>query len=178
LAHLEEENIRAELQRLASTDPLTGVLNRRRLLEIAGESFYRLRRYHRPCSILVMDLDGFKKVNDTLGHQQGDSMLIRFAESVYHEKRAGDALGRMGGDEFCLVLPETQSKVATALAERILQNCGNIVAADDKQQVNVTVSIGISEARHDDSSLDSVFARADAALYAAKHGGRNRWETA
>lgn len=176
LVRREEEQIRAELQRMASTDPLTGVLNRRWLLELASESFYRYRRYHRPFTILVMDLDGFKNVNDTLGHQKGDRLLIEFTQTVAREKRLTDALGRMGGDEFCLVLPETSTGVATVVADRILINCKNLTATDGEQSVTVTVSIGISQVHSDDATLDAVFSRADKALYAAKHRGRDRWQ--
>jgi diguanylate cyclase (GGDEF)-like protein len=178
LIRREEEQIRSELQRMASTDPLTGILNRRWLLELASGSFYRYRRYRRPFSILVMDLDGFKNVNDTLGHQKGDQLLIEFAQTVAREKRTADALGRMGGDEFCLVLPETEAGEATALAERILANCKHLTATDGEQSVTVTVSIGISQVRPGDATLDSIFARADKALYASKHSGRDRWQIA
>lgn len=176
LVRREEEQIRSELQRLASTDPLTGILNRRWLLELASESFYRYRRYRRPFTILVMDLDGFKNVNDTLGHQKGDKLLIEFTQTVSREKRVTDALGRMGGDEFCLVLPETLTAEATALAERILTNCKHLTASDGETSVTVTVSIGISQVHHEDATLDSIFSRADKALYASKHTGRDRWQ--
>jgi diguanylate cyclase (GGDEF)-like protein len=176
IARRNEDKIRVELQRLASTDPLTGVLNRRRLLELAAEAFYRFRRYKRPFTIMVMDLDGFKNINDTLGHQQGDSVLVQFAESANREKREADALGRMGGDEFCLVLPETLPRSASVLANRIIKKCEEIRPGGGALVVNVTVSIGISQIREEDGTLDTLFARADAALYIAKQSGRNRLE--
>jgi diguanylate cyclase (GGDEF)-like protein len=175
LARREEARTQAELTRLASTDPLTGVFNRRRLLELANDAFFRYRRYQRPFSILVMDLDGFKMVNDTFGHQQGDVILIDFARSVTLEKREADALGRMGGDEFCLVLPETAPGSAVVLAERLLARCGDIRLSDSIHEVHVTVSIGITDARMEDTALDALFSRADTALYQAKHDGRNRY---
>lgn len=178
LARHEEARARSELVRLASTDPLTGVYNRRRLLELAGEALYRNRRYGRPFSIMVMDLDGFKKVNDTFGHHQGDAVLTQFAAAVTEQKREGDALGRMGGDEFCLLLPETDPQAAAVLAARILEGCGNIELEDTLHHVHVTTSIGISHAQPGDQTLDPIFARADAALYKAKHKGRNRYEIA
>jgi diguanylate cyclase (GGDEF)-like protein len=178
LARHEEERVQAELQRLASTDPLTGVYNRRRLLELAGDALYRFRRYCRPFTIMIMDLDGFKAVNDTFGHHQGDAVLVGFAGSISAEKREADALGRMGGDEFCLVLPETTTDAAVSLAERILLHCGNISLSDTINEVHVTTSIGISQANASDTSLDPLFARADAALYSAKHSGRNRYASA
>lgn len=175
LSHLEEETIRSELERLASTDPLTNVLNRRRLLELAGEAFYRYRRYGRPFSVMLMDLDGFKLVNDTFGHHQGDAVLVQFAQAVAGEKRELDALGRMGGDEFCLVLPETVPEAAGVLAERIINACSTWELNDTGKQVQVTVSIGVSQVQPEDASLDAVFARADTALYQSKNQGRNRW---
>lgn len=176
IARKEEARVHAELKRLASTDPLTGVYNRRRLLELAGEAFYRYRRYSRPFTILVMDLDGFKNVNDTFGHQQGDEVLISFVRALNEEKRKADALGRMGGDEFCLVLPETTPEAAARLADRILHVCGDMTLTGNGQEVHVTTSIGITQPLPGDSSLDPLFARADAALYRAKHKGRNRYE--
>jgi diguanylate cyclase (GGDEF)-like protein len=175
-AHREEWFARQELEHLAATDPLTGVYNRRRLLELAGDAFYRFKRYSRPFSILLMDMDGFKMVNDTFGHQQGDQVLIQFSQMVCAEKRAADALGRMGGDEFCLVLPETPPQSASAMAQRILSHCSNLEPNGNALDVCVTVSIGVSQVLTEDTSLDSVFARADAALYQAKNNGRNRCE--
>ncbi len=176
LARREAEKIQNDLQRLASTDPLTGVLNRRRLFELAGETFYRFKRYGRPFTIMIMDLDGFKNLNDTLGHQQGDAVLIQFTEAISGEKREADVLGRMGGDEFCLVLPETLPKAASALAGRIIKKCEEIAPGGVVLEVYVTVSIGISQILPEDSTLDTLFSRADAALYRAKNGGRGRWE--
>lgn len=176
IARRKEETALTELKRLASTDPLTGVLNRRRLLELAGEEFYRFRRYGRPFSVLLMDMDGFKRVNDTFGHQHGDNVLIQFAQRLSAEKRDSDAVGRMGGDEFCIVLPETSRPAASHMAERILITCGTMMNTGGALDVPVTVSIGIAQVQAEDTSLDAVFARADVALYRAKNEGRNRVE--
>ena len=175
MARREEARVRAELLRLASTDPLTGVYNRRSLLEVTVDELYRFRRYGRPFSILVMDLDGFKTVNDTFGHHQGDLVLIDFTKAIVAEKREVDSLGRMGGDEFCLVLPETTPESAVKLAERILQRCGALELPAEQGAVRVTTSIGIAQALEGDSNPDALFARADLALYQAKNGGRNRY---
>ncbi len=175
LSHLEEGAIRAELERLAATDPLTNVHNRRRVLELAGEAFYRFHRYDRPFSVMLMDMDGFKSVNDSFGHQQGDAILVQFSQAVMHEKRELDALGRIGGDEFCLILPETLSESASVLADRIIKNCTMWQMNESDQQIRVTVSIGISHVLPEDTSLDAVFARADAALYLSKNQGRSQW---
>lgn len=175
-SHMDEEATRAELERLAATDPLTEVLNRRRIIALAADAFYRFRRYGRPFSVMLMDMDGFKTVNDTFGHQKGDAVLVQFSQIVAKEKRELDALGRMGGDEFCLILPETMPEAAGVLADRIIKNCCEWDIAQG-QKVQVTVSIGISQVQAEDTSLDAVFARADAALYQSKHHGRNQWRT-
>ncbi len=174
-AQRQEKASRIELERLASTDSLTGVLNRRSLLMVADEVFYRFRRYQRPFSILVMDLDGFKNVNDTLGHLRGDSVLVEFAELINKMRRESDALGRMGGDEFCMVLPETRQDEAKRLAERILAACREVHLTKDNCGPQLSTSIGISEVRQEDNSLDSLYTRADSALYAAKRRGRHCW---
>ncbi len=178
LARHEEARVQAELTRLATTDPLTGVFNRRRLLELADQAFYRHRRYERPFSIMLMDLDEFKKVNDTFGHMQGDAALVAFTRVVMDEKREGDAFGRMGGAEFALLLPEPALPAAAVLAGRILARCASLVLGEGAQQMRVATSIGISQAQADDQTLDSIFTRADQALYQAKHKGRSRFETA
>lgn len=173
-SRVEDKNTRQELQRLASTDSLTGAFNRRKLLELAGEAWYIFHRYQRPFSIIVMDLDGFKMVNDTFGHQQGDQVLVEFARLVMGEKRQADLLGRMGGDEFCLLLPETREYEAVSVAERILLLCQDIsINHSQALAMQVTVSIGIGEAHLEDEILDHVFSRADAALYESKHAGKN-----
>jgi diguanylate cyclase (GGDEF)-like protein len=171
----EERHMSNELHRLASTDSLTGTNNRRRLLELAGEAFYRYRRYKRPFSLIVMDLDGFKLVNDTFGHQQGDMTLVDFTRMLTAEKRETDALGRIGGDEFCLVLPETSEQEAISMAQRILLHCAEI-PINHNQALNllVTVSIGVAEACYQDLTLDNILSRADAAMYEAKNTGKNR----
>jgi len=171
----EERHMSSELHRLASTDSLTGVNNRRRVLELAGEAFYRYRRYMRPFSLIVMDLDGFKLVNDTFGHQQGDMTLVDFTRMLTSEKRETDALGRIGGDEFCLVLPETTEQEAISMAQRILQRCAEIpINHNQALDLLVTVSIGVAEASKQDITLDSILSRADAAMYEAKNAGKNR----
>lgn len=174
-----EAMIRAELERLASTDPLTGTFNRRRVLEVAGEAFSRFQRYNRPFSLMMMDLDGFKQINDTFGHQQGDVTLVEFTRMIVIQKRESDSLGRMGGDEFCLVLPETNLIEAARLADRILRHCSEMSFFKKcALTMPVSVSIGIAEALPQDLSLDSLLARADAGLYNAKNTGKNRWALA
>lgn len=175
LERIKVDAIQNDLIHLASTDSLTGLNNRRRLLEIASDTFNRFLRYKRRFSVVVMDLDGFKQVNDTFGHQQGDNTLTEFARMLSSEKRETDALGRMGGDEFCLILPETNYAEAAALGERILKKCASLTLNQNKAlSFSVTVSIGISEVSDQDKSVDYIFSRADTALYNAKNSGKNR----
>lgn len=175
ISRKQDRGVQIELQRLASTDVLTGIYNRRKLLDLASEAFYRFRRYNRPFTLLIMDLDGFKQVNDTFGHQQGDQTLVEFAQMILQEKREGDHLGRMGGDEFCLLLPETNSGEAMHVAERILTRCKDLSFNRSRALVmRVTVSIGIAEVSSKDRSVDSLYARGDAALYESKNLGKDR----
>jgi len=175
ISRKQDRSAQIELQRLASTDALTGIFNRRKLLDLAAEAFYRFRRYNRPFTLLIMDLDGFKQVNDTFGHQQGDQTLVEFTQMILQEKREGDHLGRMGGDEFCLLLPETRSAEAMHVAERILKRCKDLPFNRSRALVlQVTVSIGIAEVSTKDRSVDSLYARGDAALYESKNLGKDR----
>lgn len=175
ISHRMEVNARVELERQASTDPLTGVMNRRRILERLEEGFYHYRRYQRPFSILLMDLDGFKNVNDTFGHQVGDQVLIKFTELICTMKRESDVMGRLGGDEFCLFLPETQAGEAATVADRILALFQKKITSNDPEETIVTTSIGVSQVLPGDHSIDDLYARADLALYQAKKNGRNGW---
>ncbi|MCA1906168.1 MAG: GGDEF domain-containing protein [Desulfarculus sp.] len=163
-----------ELARLASTDPLTGILNRRSLLLAGEREFLRASRYGRPLAVLAMDLDHFKQVNDRLGHAAGDRVLVALARVLQGQLRASDALGRVGGDEFIALLPETVLEGARRVAERLRQ------AADQElrqvlggQDLALSLSVGISVSHPEDASLDELLERADLALYEAKQSGRN-----
>lgn len=178
IMHHQDAATRIELQRLASTDSLTGAYNRRRILEMAAEELYRYKRYGRPFSILLLDMDHFKRVNDTYGHQRGDMVLAGFVSAMQLEKRDADCIGRVGGDEFCMILPETQPDAAANVAGRILRRCQKILPDQDPSFDEITVSIGISQVHPEDETLDPLFARADQALYQAKDVGRNCWRMA
>lgn len=170
----EEKVFQQELQRLATTDSLTNAYNRRKLLDYALDAWYSFKRYRRPFSIIMMDLDGFKVVNDTFGHLHGDQVLVEFATLLMREKRKSDLLGRMGGDEFCLLLPETGEYEAVYFAERILSLCEELsINHNPALTTRVTVSIGIGEAQREDEMLENVFSRADTALYESKNDGKN-----
>lgn len=175
LSQYWERLARRELERLATTDGLTGILNRRRFLELAEVEFLRHQRYHRPLAFITADLDHFKRVNDQFGHQAGDAVLKSFAEHMAGCVRGQDLLGRLGGEEFGLVLPETSSEQARLVAERIRAGCDSLgLELAPGQSVSFTVSLGVSEARPGDQSLAQLMSRSDAALYQAKESGRNQ----
>lgn len=163
-----------ELKRLASTDPLTGADNRRSFLEKGERELLRARRYHHPFSVLMMDIDHFKSVNDTHGHQVGDEVLKTLVSQSNRLIRATDILGRLGGEEFAVILPETTAGTALEVCERLRVELSEIVVDSDRGPVRFTVSIGLSMCENASDTLAAIMERADAALYRAKAGGRNR----
>ena len=170
----ERRRAEAELRRMATTDPLTGLWNRRRFLELAEGELSRLRRYGRPVSVLMLDIDHFKAINDTHGHAAGDEALCRLAEWCQGELRETDHLGRLGGEEFAIVLPETGLAEAVEVAERLRLRLSGLPMRMGDADLRMTVSIGVADCREGDGSIDRALGRADRALYAAKGRGRNR----
>ncbi|MCE1191306.1 MAG: GGDEF domain-containing protein [Acidovorax sp.] len=163
------DRLRAELEQLATRDSLTNTLTRRYMDEACAAELERSRRSGQPLAFLMMDLDHFKAVNDTHGHQVGDRVLVEFAAKVQRQLRKSDLLGRFGGEEFALVLPNTSREAALQVAERIRAAC-----VPQAGEVGCTVSIGLTLGQPENDTLDKLLARADAALYQAKNTGRNR----
>jgi diguanylate cyclase (GGDEF)-like protein len=174
LARLELERARDELQVIATTDALTGLLTRRSFLELAEQDLAQARRYDRPLSLLAIDLDHFKQVNDRHGHAAGDIVLIAVAQVLRDQTRQHDRVGRIGGEELAVVLPETGLEAARQLAQRIRAHVSALRPEADGFEISVTASLGVAEARADDSSILELLKRADRALYRAKEQGRNR----
>jgi two-component system, cell cycle response regulator len=174
----ELQAARDHLARIASTDVLTELYSRRGWFEIAATEFSRSRRYNRAVSLLIVDLDFFKRVNDTYGHDAGDRVLQTFAALLRLECRQSDVVGRIGGEEFAVLLPETSLRSAQRLAGRIAAACRSLKVATAVGEVTCTCSIGISDLRPDDFTIDDVIRRADVALYEAKRSGRNCWKAA
>jgi two-component system, cell cycle response regulator len=174
---IELQATRDHLARLVSTDSLTELYSRRRWFELAMSEFGRTRRYGRALGLLVLDLDFFKRVNDTFGHDAGDRVLRAFADMLRAECRQPDIIGRLGGEEFAVLVPETSREAAQHLAARLRESCSRIVLASPAGNITCSCSIGISEVRPDDEALDSMLRRADAALYRAKRSGRNCWRS-
>lgn len=165
-----------ELARIATTDLLTGVLNRRGFMGAAGQEFTRSARYDRQLSFLAVDIDGFKAVNDTHGQGAGDAVLQAFTIAWQSVLRTTDTVGRTGGEEFTILLPETDSAQAFDLAERVRQACERVEFDFLPAGQAITVSVGVASVRTGDSSIEHALARADDALHRAKGAGRNRVE--
>jgi diguanylate cyclase (GGDEF)-like protein len=163
-----------EVERLAFTDALTGLYNRRHLFLLADREFQRARRYQLPLSAMMLDIDEFKRVNDTYGHVIGDQVLQRVADCCRKELRGVDVIGRYGGDEFVALLPETGLSAACQVAERLRKTIAERVLDTKTGRVTVTVSLGVAVLDDEHLTPESLLDRADKALYIAKQNGRNR----
>ena len=169
MAALDEARLKAE--ELARFDSLTGVLSRRAVLEALDEEVERAKRHGNGLACLMLDLDRFKTINDRYGHQFGDKALRRIAQVIAELCRAYDHLGRYGGEEFLLILPETRIEGAVAFAERV-----RLAVAEkslSQSDTRITLSIGVTEWHDEDGSSDTLIAEADHALFEAKAAGRN-----
>jgi diguanylate cyclase (GGDEF)-like protein/PAS domain S-box-containing protein len=171
----ERKKVEQELERLSQVDMLTGLVNRRRFIQLAEHELSRKRRYGGDLAVFMMDLDHFKVVNDTYGHQTGDLVLQKVGEICRDVLRDVDCVGRLGGEEFAVLLPRTDVDHAMAVAERLRETVENAsVAASHGETVRFTISIGVTTMRDDATDLDALLNQADHALHQAKHGGRNR----
>ncbi|HZE93161.1 MAG TPA: GGDEF domain-containing protein [Gemmatimonadales bacterium] len=167
------ENLRrsqALLARLVIQDQLTNVLNARAFAERLTQELDRNRRYPRPLALMYMDLDNFKVINDTHGHQTGDAVLRLVADAMRSSVRQADVVGRLGGDEFAVLMPETDAQLADAAAKRLVASLRNVF----KGTPNVTASIGVVSCTATDASTDDLLRRADQAMYDAKKMGKDR----
>jgi len=174
----ERRRAEEELRRLAVTDPLTGLSNRRRFEEEGTAELLRLKRYDVPSSLLMIDIDYFKKINDTHGHAGGDRVLTALSELCRNTLRSTDVAARLGGEEFGVLLSVTPLGGAIEIGERLRVLLGGLVVEGPDGPISFTVSVGVTTFRPDDQALDAVVRRADQALYRAKEGGRNRVEVA
>lgn len=172
-AELREKN--ATLERLSTTDAVTGLRNRRYVGEFLSLEALRATRYHTPLSVMMLDIDHFKRVNDGHGHRVGDVVLQVIADTLRSTLRATDLAGRYGGEEFLVVLPQTDLAGAETLGERVREAIeATEIEIGAASSLSVTVSIGIAELGDAGGGIESLVERADAALYAAKDAGRNR----
>lgn len=169
---LQEAN--RQLNQLATLDHLTGCANRRHFYTQAEAELSRSRRYSREMGLVIMDVDHFKPINDRFGHAAGDAVLQTLADTISEELRELDVLGRVGGEEFALLLPETPRREAVAIAERLRRRLAGLVIEHEGEQLSLTASFGVTAREPGDTSVDAIMRRADRALYEAKAGGRNR----
>lgn len=172
------DNLRAreKILSLADLDDLTGIPNRRYFRRQLTQEIERSRVYGVPLSILLIDVDDFKTINDTLGHLMGDIVLSELCGAIHGMLRSPDAISRFGGEEFAVLLPHTDSTGAAAVASRILQRVQDLSLTDaDHRPIRCTVSIGVAQLQPDDATFDGIVRRADGHLYEAKRQGKNRY---
>ncbi len=177
----ESEKLRARYEEMSVIDPLTKLYNRRYFFTEVASSLARAKRYSQSFTLLLMDLDNFKDVNDTFGHQCGDRVLISVAEILNEFTREGDTLARIGGEEFVLALPETNNEGAIKLAERIRSTIEGYELECKENTIKINISIGLSslsdfkkdEIQEDDIQVSDILRKSDLALYYVKQNGRN-----
>jgi diguanylate cyclase (GGDEF)-like protein len=168
-----------EAKRLATHDSLTGLFTRHYFFELANREYERARRYKRPLSILMMDLDDLKRINDLYGHQCGDRALQMLAHTCQTVLRQVDLIGRYGGDEYVILLPETELIKAIAAAERLRDHASQEMLENHDCKVSISVSLGVAALEDDVASVEELVDRADHAQYSAKQAGKNQvriWE--
>jgi diguanylate cyclase (GGDEF)-like protein len=173
-AYMKERDAKEMVAYLANIDPLTKGMTRHQFFNIAETEFLRFSRYRRQFSVLVLDADYFKNINDTYGHYAGDLVLRSLSLVVLEQKRAQDTYGRLGGEEFGLLLPETGLEQAKVVAERVQKAWEQTPCNMDGNLIHSTVSIGVAEAGPADKSFEDILRRADKMMYKAKEAGRNR----
>lgn len=171
---IEKKKLEKILMQKASTDPLTGILNRRAFFDTCAKEVNIAKRYKHDLSFIIIDIDYFKEVNDTYGHLNGDIVLIDVVNIIQDTIRTTDIFGRIGGEEFAVLMPQTEMLNAKILAERIRENISENESVLDGNSVSITVSIGLSFMTMEDSIIQTVLRRADLALFRAKGNGRNQ----
>lgn len=164
-----------ELRRMATTDPVTGTYNRRQFFILAEQAFQQARRYGNPFSLLTIDIDHFKQINEGYGPGVGDTVLRRLAGFLQTNLRSSDTLARYEGDQFAILLPETGLDMAAQAADRLMEGVRLLVVAGDAKPINITISVGVTALNHNlDQSLQAMLARAEEAVIEAKLAGRDR----
>jgi len=171
--HKQLQRAYISIEELSVRDTLTGAANRRKLLDVLLDEMSRCKRYGTPLSVLSLDIDFFKRVNDVYGHAAGDSALIAFVKTCQDQLRTTDMLGRIGGEEFIALLPHTPMHQATTTAQRIRSSIEELSIGYNGSSIRITVSVGVSTFKSGED-MDSLLNRADTALYQAKAEGRNR----
>jgi len=173
-AHDELEKSVGELHRLSIMDNLTNIYNRRYFFEISKKLIATASREHNPVSLLMLDIDLFKQVNDNYGHQAGDFILVGLVKELETIMRKGDVFARIGGEEFTVLLNNTSLKGAQVIAEKIRRTIENKVFSYNQTPIDITISIGVSELSTGNTCIEDLYKQADKQLYIAKNNGRNR----
>ncbi len=175
----EHKKLQAQLESMATIDSLTGMANRQAFLQRAKNEFNRARRYSRPLTVVMIDIDHFKAINDQYGHATGDEVLRQISDICQRSLRGTDFMGRVGGEEFVLLLPDTAHSSAYHVAERMRTHLSETpVELENGISLNITASFGVASMNEHDRDLDNVLERADEAMYHAKHEGRNQVKSA
>ncbi len=175
----QRELLEAHLRVLATTDPLTGLYSRLHFFELSQREVRRLLRKDGPLSLVVIDLDEFKDINDRFGHPAGDEALKQFADICRSNLRETDIAGRLGGEEFAVLLPDTGVEHARDLSDRLRKKLADTPLRLDGEEITLTASFGVTSVKAGDDGLRDAYQRADKALYRAKAQGRNQvvvWE--
>ena len=171
----ELKRLEADLREMAATDTLTGLHNRRHFLGQLEQELARVRRIKAHCAaVLMLDVDYFKKVNDSFGHSTGDDALRHLATLIQNELRKADTAGRIGGEEFALILPGADLCAAELFSERLRQKIADTPMTLETGSIPLTISIGVTQIKISDANADVALARADRALYHSKECGRNK----
>lgn len=174
----EYKRLQSHLENMANTDSLTGLSNRQAFLHRAEKEFARARRYARPLSVVMIDVDHFKSINDRYGHAVGDQVLRQVSAICQYSLRGSDLLGRIGGEEFVLLLPDTPQANAIYVAERMREQLAKTPIDIDGVIITTTASFGVASLSDTDVNFNGILERADEAMYHAKHDGRNKVKSA
>ncbi len=169
----QKKLLEEELRALATIDSLTGVYTRRQIMEFGDNGLKRFLRTGHSLCVLMLDIDHFKKINDTYGHSVGDSALKHFSDVCKNSLRTTDIIGRIGGEEFVIIMPDTNADEGYEVAERIRHNIAESMFYKDDLSFTLTVSVGVYEFTKEDHSFERALSKADSALYEAKGAGRN-----
>jgi len=175
---IEMDAVMVQASEVAHVDPLTFLVNRRTIIKELQDEVLRVERYHSMLSVSVVDVDNFKTVNDTYGHPIGDEVLRQVAYQLREGIRHPDVVGRYGGEEFLIILPNSDAAAASEQAARLCKQVRETVVHVKENEVNITLSIGVAQFRIEVDTWDSLLSRADNAMYEAKNIGRDRWTIA